>query len=416
MKILTLIFCVAVVSEVYSQPIPQHYEPLHSSDYVKDKNFYLLSLMEANTELAQLIREDSVLSGYTRSYKKSLERALQECQGKGSCLGKHLKYKEDDIKDVSKRLKILFQKNEHIQELVSDHLRPSGFYQSYAEEPDAAMLISSWELSARGINRIIQTYAQGEAGLYPAIDSVSFDIGSEFYQNLLQAGLYKQFEDTARYALFFQPSLYFALMLLEVNDRDEAASFEPLSRRENAAVVNQIPLISWENYPYSLILVPGHGPDQVGLQLSPLAKLRNDLAANRYREAKAPLIVVSGGYVHPFQTQFNEALEMKNDLINRLKIPATAILIEPHARHTTTNFRNTARLIYRYGIPDDKPALVTTTFRQSYYITEMGLDQRCINELGYVPYQIGKRLNVHDIVWFPQIESLQINPLDPLDP
>ena len=35
------------------------------------------------------------------------------------------------------------------------------------------------------------------------------------------------------------------------------------------------------------------------------------------REGKAPLIVVSGGYVHPVQKQFNEALEMKNDLISR---------------------------------------------------------------------------------------------------
>ena len=66
-------------------------------------------------------------------------------------------------------------------------------------------------------------------------------------------------------------------MLVEVNERDEAVSIEPLSRRENVAVVNHIPLTFWENYPYLLILVSDHGPEQAGLQLSPLAKLRNDL-------------------------------------------------------------------------------------------------------------------------------------------
>jgi uncharacterized SAM-binding protein YcdF (DUF218 family) len=41
---------------------------------------------------------------------------------------------------------------------------------------------------------------------------------------------------------------------------------------------------------------------------------------------------------------------MKHDLIARLGIPAAAILVDPHARHTTTNMRNAARLLYRYGM------------------------------------------------------------------
>ena len=107
---------------------------------------------------------------------------------------------------------------------------------------------------------------------------------------------------------------------------------------------------------------------------------------------------------------------MKEDLMNRLQIPEQAILIEPHARHTTTNFRNAARIIFRYGMPSEKPALVTTTYRQSYYITDMGLEARCQKELGYVPYRIMERLSEHDVVWIPSINALHLNPLDPLDP
>jgi hypothetical protein len=107
---------------------------------------------------------------------------------------------------------------------------------------------------------------------------------------------------------------------------------------------------------------------------------------------------------------------MKKDLMQRLHIPEYAILIEPHARHTTTNFRNTARLIFRYQIPSDKPALATTDIYQSHYITNRGLDERCREELGYVPFQHIKRLNQHDVVWLPVKDALQTNPLDPLDP
>ncbi len=78
------------------------------------------------------------------------------------------------------------------------------------------------------------------------------------------------------------------------------------------------------------------------------------MAVKRYRQGLAPLLLVSGGAVHPKRTPYNEALEMKKELMNVYGIPARAIIVEPHARHTTTNFRNAARLVYRYGIPADK--------------------------------------------------------------
>jgi hypothetical protein len=92
-----------------------------------------------------------------------------------------------------------------------------------------------------------------------------------------------------------------------------------------------------------------------------------------------------------------------------------AILIDPHARHTTTNMRNTVRMIYRYGIPSDKAALTCTTRGQSAMIEKTLID-RCKRELNEVPYSNGKRLSETEMEFYPKPEALQINPLEPLDP
>ena len=102
--------------------------------------------------------------------------------------------------------------------------------------------------------------------------------------------------------------------------------------------------------------------------------------------------------------------------MTRFGIPAEAIIVDPHARHTTTNMRNAARLIYRYGIPFDKKALVTTDPQQSDYIENPTFEKRCLNELGYLPYRLVRRTSAFDLEFLPQIESLQADPTDPLDP
>ena len=52
-------------------------------------------------------------------------------------------------------------------------------------------------------------------------------------------------------------------------------------------------------------------------------------------KAKPHFLCVSGGFVHPIRTRFSEAIEMKHDLMTRFGIPANAIIVDPHARHTT---------------------------------------------------------------------------------
>jgi hypothetical protein len=107
---------------------------------------------------------------------------------------------------------------------------------------------------------------------------------------------------------------------------------------------------------------------------------------------------------------------MKKSLIADFGIPADAILIDPHARHTTTNIRNAVREIYRYGMPFDKKALITTDPGQSESIESPAFAKRCLNELGYEPQKLGQRISKFDLEFLPVIDALQMDPADPLDP
>lgn len=195
----------------------------------------------------------------------------------------------------------------------------------------------------------------------------------------------------------------------------QAVDFEPMTETVNKEAFNRVKTIKWDAYPYSVILVPGAGPEDPKVALSAEGMLRCRLAAIQYKKGVAPFIVVSGGKVHPYKTIYSEALEMKKFLIEKLNIPENVTIMEPHARHTTTNMRNCVRLIFRYGMPIEKPCISTTTAGQSMMITTT-LAARCQKELNEVPFKAGKRLSETEAEFIPVIDALHINPAEPLDP
>jgi hypothetical protein len=101
--------------------------------------------------------------------------------------------------------------------------------------------------------------------------------------------------------------LRFALEAMNLNHRHDAGRLEPMESGENKAAFERIRITDWQRYPYSAIVVPGAGNDRPGVGLSTFGKLRDDIAATRFRQAKAPFIIVSGGFVHPSQTEYAEA-------------------------------------------------------------------------------------------------------------
>lgn len=408
---------VAVLPAGAQQPAPQaEYRLLQghtAGETVQLKNYYLLSLLERTPAVKKVLQEDSVLTGITRSRKAMTDSALLHCK-EAFCYTAQLQFSREDIDAVSGRLFSLYHSSAALQQLVKQQLIPSGAYYLYNSLSADSLLVKAWEQDAKGINFVIGVYAEGRKPNYPNIDSIAFPVTAKAYTELVYDATATIQQECGKNACFFAIPLRAALCFLELNERDNAADYEPMAEGENKAACSRMATINWNNYRYSVIMVPGAGPEEQGVALSAEGMLRCRVAALRYREGLAPFVVVSGGKVHPYKTKFCEALEMKRFMVKELGLPENAVIIEPHARHTTTNMRNTVRLIFRYHMPFDKPAITSTSRSQSNAIARM--DDRCRKELHMVPYRQGKRLSETELEFYPALEALQINPAEPMDP
>jgi hypothetical protein len=418
---LFFLFSLAGIAQKIS-PNPK-YQLITGNDFVAAKNYYLLTLFQQLPDVKKLLDNDVVLAAIAKTKTDSLSAALTNCGRDGSCFIDRMKFTQEEIKSVSERLNTLYQPQNALGKLVQNHLIPSGTYILFQNLPANEMLVKAWEQDANGINYCIGVYAGGNKPNYPLIDSISFNTKDPRNNNTYLYNYVSLLYNTSSLVAlesksstsFFYPSLTCALRFLEMNERNQAADFEPMADGENKLAVNKIKSIKWSEYKYSVIMIPGAGPEDPQVALSAEGMLRCRLAAIQYKKGLAPFIVTSGGKVHPYKTKFCEATEMKKYLVEKLGIPVNAILIDPHARHTTTNMRNTVRMIYRYGMPFDKPAITCTTKGQSNMISNT-LIARCLKELNEAPYKNGVRLSETEVEFFPLIEALHINPLEPIDP
>jgi hypothetical protein len=359
-----------------------------SAQPVRDKNFYLFAILEQNPP------NDLRLDRIAAAKRAALTSAVNFIES--------IRWTPEEVATVSEVLANFPAAYEPLQQS-----------RLYGPKPD---LVKCWQQAAAAMNRIYDVYALGKPPRYPDIDSISFDPQSASFQRMLAVIRAVMTDEPDGHPLFFHAPLRFALELLRANWRDEAGRFEPMEKGENKLAFDRIPDIRWDEYKYAAIIVPGSGTDRPNQAMSPWGRARVTLAARRFKAGLAPFLIVSGGYVHPKQTPYCEALEMKKALITEFSIPADAIIIEPHARHTTTNLRNAARLLYRYNFPDTKPALITTDHGQSAYIENPAFAQRCQAELGYLPFRNLKRISQFDLEMIPAMDSLLVDPLDPLDP
>ncbi len=377
---------------------------------VQDKNFYLLSLFQRNPEVEQLLRRNVVLRKLSNDKTRAL-RAAANCNDV-DCFDRLFRFTSPTIDAVATQLKTL-STHPAFRKLIRKDMRPSGAFIKYSQQSDSEMLVSAWKDAANGMNRLLRVYALGKDPFYKNIDRVSFDVNSEEYRTLLKRKLAEI--SFSRGPLFFEPTLEFSLKLLEANRRDEAGRYEPLEAGENKASTQDLKNIKWNDYPYSFILVLGSGPGD-SARLSKIAARRADQGAQLFLERQAPLIILSGGHVHPMQTPYNEAIEMKKYVMEKFRIPEKSILIEPFARHTTTNFRNAARLAFRYRIPTDQKALATSSEDHIGIITKDGFRIRCMTELGYFPMEFITRVSPVAAEFKPSAASLFFDANDPLDP
>ena len=359
-----------------------------------DKNYYLLTLFDQVEDLLSLMQNDAELTAFSQARTQAL-RGAAACDENLDCIIDNLIFSETDRDAISAALARIFTSGDF--DLAGDHLRPSGRFLLYDDLTDGEL-----------IDRVFRITV---AGLYEAFDGNAREMGAAELLSAIQT-LSEEHPDDL---LFYEPLAWATQIVMESRDRDEAGRYEPMEEGENAAALAALQDIDWDRYPYSVILVPGQGPDTLDEALTSASALRCDLAAERYFAGLAPLILTSGGHVHPDRTPYAEAIEMKKYLMETHNIPESALLIDPHARHTTTNLRNATRLILRYGIPGEKPLLVTTDMAQSMYIAYM-LDGRCLDELGYLPYRSVMELGTTDTCMLVDPTSLYADPSDPLDP
>ncbi|MEN7551306.1 YdcF family protein [Rapidithrix thailandica] len=407
-------------SNAWGQSMSKQYDPGYkkrqSSSLVQDKNFYLLTLFQKIPEVKTLLTEDKVLLEFRKEKLETIKKAIESgAQDRAGVVNAFL-WSDEEIRQIGEHLKGLSKKESTLKKLFQQHLQPSGTYQVWASLPEGEILNKAWELCAKGINHSIQVYGNGAKPLYPAIDSVTYNVENNTYKNTLHMWAREVLAQAEKSELFFDGPLDFAVSLLYLNHRDEAARYEPMEILENKAAVDFIPSIHWKDYPYASIVVLGAGSEMYGVRLTPNGKLNLRIAARQFQEGLAPLLIVSGGHVHPYRTPVCEAIEMKKELMEKYGIQEKHILIEPHARHTTTNLRNASRLLYAYGVPEEKPSLVTTNYRHSDYVGSQKFQDRCIEELGYLPGKLLERISPTTIEFLPIVESFHQNPYEPLDP
>ena len=149
-----------------------------------------------------------------------------------------------------------------IKKIVAQ-LRNLHVYANYEDLPDTAYLRSIWLNEARSLNNIFDVYIKGKKPLYPKIDSISFKADDPSYK----AALYKAFRSVEKeYATkqegFFKLPLIFSIRVLELNGRDESVRYDPLIAGWNKDPYQNVKTIDWNNYKYSMILVPGFGPEE----------------------------------------------------------------------------------------------------------------------------------------------------------
>jgi hypothetical protein len=390
---------------------------IKSNNLVVDKNFYILTVIGYSETVKNAIMNEPLLKKIQVQKTKTIKQHVTDTCTTPSSLLTDFKITTADSTYLDSIQRQLYKNNTAaFDALINTHLRPSGYYQRFTNNTNLDLWLKAWGQYTVGVNYIIDQFGFGKKMRYPRIDSVSYDVNSRYYRMVLKDIMAVLDEKTETMPLFYHPSLAVAVRLMEANDRDEPARHEPMEQKDNKAAFTEAQKTDWKKYKYAAIVVPGNGPELSHTPLSPLNKMRLDIVAERFRKGWAPFIIVSGGYCYPYKTPHAEAVEMKNYLMTKHGIEDKNIIIDPHARHTTTNFRNANRLMIRYGFPTDKLCVFTTSKSQTDYVMFPAFDIRNNNELGYLPY-IGKsRISNHDIEFLPSLLCLHLDPFDPLDP
>lgn len=401
---------IAVASCLAFPVIAQLNSPETRSVYTQ-KAFPVIGYLRQHPKILRTVQKDSTIEHLTHQRSRQLSGHLKD-QNLSSLIGSGLNWDKASLKALGDAFVRLYLKNPLIRQMTDD-LKASHFYALSERTPDTTFLRAVWAQTIKSLQYIQNVYFLNGKTTYGKIDSSSITGRSPVIMARVKTSLHHWVASKEK--TFYTYDLEAALLALQLNERDEAIRYEPITGGMNSKPAVRVKNIDFSQYTYSCLLVPGLGPEIKGEALSEGGKQRCKMAAEQFQKKGAPFIIVSGGHVHPFKTPYCEAVEMKKFMVDSLAIADSVVIIEPYARHTTTNLRNANRLISLLGIPFNKPVLIVTDSSQSAYINK-GMTKVAMRDLGYLPYRHMKSLTPVLTVYYPEILSFQTSSLDPLDP
>ncbi|WP_158962545.1 YdcF family protein [Myroides fluvii] len=393
----------------------QEHHTNETVERLKESNFYFLNQILKNKTVSDQLKKNKVLAEWTASQREALAQHenLKEIQEASQVVAPYL-FSTETINLIVQAFD-LSQGQTAIQTLIQE-MKLSGKYANYATLTDKAFLEQVLRLNLEGLNHTLAVYGKGSDPYYPNIDAVSYDVNSNYYQRTLLYWSSHLMKNDKVNPLFFERSLNYALYLMYANHRDEGVRYEPLDEKYNATAQAYAQEVNFKEYPYNTLIVLGDGPTNYRDPLSALGKLNLEIAVAQYKQKKAPFIIVSGGHVHPNRTATCEAIVMKDELMRIYGIPEKAIIVEPYARHTTTNLRNATRLMLRYGFDLTQKSMIVSHYNHIRMIHDDKFKKRFIQELGYLPGEFIEIEQGELLEYYPVKVMTHINPLEPLDP
>jgi hypothetical protein len=363
-------------------------------DLLETQLFPLFAILERDRASLQAMDDDAALPPAAASVRGRLQ-GVSSCAGDLGCITEAVLLSDSEVALTRTRLIALFGGSDSA--LIDDHLKPSGAFMRWASDANPDLVGAAWDDEVARAKALVQSFVLGLPA--DARDALFTDVA---------AALPAQ-------APIWAPLAHLATAGLRHDGRDEAVRYEPIVDGENAAAVARIPTLRWDKWRFAAIVIPGQGPTDDTTALNPAGAARVDIAVARWRAGLAPFLMPSGGHVHPDRTVYAEAIEMKRYLMETHHVPEDAILVDPYARHTTTNLRDTTRMLLHYGMPVDAPVLVTSDQIQSAYIATI-LAPRCQSELGYVPWRALAALTINDSCVRATPDVLFMDSADELDP
>lgn len=412
-QIFVLILCIVVsTTDLFAQyRRPEVGYELINPDRPISKISYFTMVMDGSAEVKRQISQDTELRRIAEQVYSRLEQSGDDPED----IAKSLLLTETESVMIGDRMAHLLRGSRQLKALFERDLIGSGCYYTHTgSSSDEEILRAALSQDIEALNQVIRVYGAGDKPRYK-IDSISWQQGGKTHRMLLSESKDLLLQLGKERELYYALPLYAAELFLDINDRDEPSVFEPLGKGENQAAYRLIPTTEWRKYEYSAVLILGFGPDNYRFPLNPGGKIRLRAAAEKFKSGVAPFIIVSGGKVYPYKTQNVEAYGMKQYLVKECGIPSDRIIIEPHARHTTSNIRNTARIMYRQGFPMDKPFIVSSSESHIDAVMSQAFQERCKREMGLQPCKYGRRIGKIFAELIPLECSLQINTADPLD-